>query len=929
MKETNRTDSQKKLLLVDAYALIFRAYYAFIRNPRYSSKGLNTSAIFGFTNTLDELIKTMNPTHIAVVFDPPPPTFRHKMFKEYKANREATPEDIKKSVPYIKDLISAFNIPIIEVEGYEADDVIGTLAKKAERKGFVTYMVTPDKDFAQLVSDKIFMYKPGRGGNDPEILGEHEIKEHFHVEHPGQVIDILALWGDSADNIPGAPGVGEKRARELIGDYGSIEEIFNHTEELKGKQKENIEQNIDQIRFAKELVTIVLDVPVELNEREMKTSEPDTEKLTALFNELEFKTIAKRILERGGRTATGEKTIQTTLFGDNTHKVQKDNLRNINSTEHSYYIVDSEEKISGLAKNLSNLQEFCFDTETTGLNVYESELVGISFCFKTHEAHYLPLPEKREETQSILNEFKEIFEDVGIRKIGQNIKYDIQILRSYGIQVQGELFDTMLAHYILQPDMRHNLNYLAEVYLDYKPVSIEELIGEKGKGQLSMRMVPNQKVADYAAEDADITWQIKKKLEEKVKESNLENLSEKIEMPLVYVLADMERSGVRINVENLRKYGDVLREDILKLDQEIIRMAGVDFNIASPKQLGHVLFEKMKIVETAKKTKTRQYSTSEEVLMQLADKHEIIPRILEYRSLKKLLTTYVDVLPRLISVRTGKIHTSFNQAITSTGRLSSNNPNLQNIPIREEKGREIRKAFVPSDENYVLLSADYSQIELRLMAHMSEDPKMLGAFLANEDIHAATAAKINGIPVDKVTKEMRNKAKTANFGIIYGISAFGLSQRLYISRKEAKELIDGYFNTYPNVRAYMNKSIQFARDKGYAETIMGRRRYLRDIHSRNAIIRGMAERNAINAPIQGSAADIIKMAMICIHKAIKEKNYKSRMIIQVHDELVFDVYKPELQDITEMIEDAMQNAVKLKIPLLVDLDTGNNWLEAH
>jgi len=579
--------------------------------------------------------------------------------------------------------------------------------------------------------------------------------------------------------------------------------------------------------------------------------------------------------------------------------------------------------------SLSDLHEFCFDTETTGLNVYESELIGISFCFKTHEAYYLPLPEKRDETQSILNEFKSIFEDTGIRKIGQNIKYDIQILRSYGIQVQGELLDTMLAHYILQPDMRHNLNYLAEAYLDYKPVSIEELIGEKGKGQLSMRMVPSQKVADYAAEDADITWQIKKKLEEKVKESNLENLSKKIEMPLVYVLADMERSGVRINVEELRKYGNLLREDILKLNQEIITMAGVDFNIASPKQLGQVLFEKMKIVETAKKTKTRQYSTSEEVLKQLTDKHEIIPRILEYRSLKKLLTTYVDVLPRLISVRTGKIHTSFNQAITSTGRLSSNNPNLQNIPIREEKGREIRKAFVPSDENHVLLSADYSQIELRLMAHMSEDPNMLRAFLVNEDIHAATAAKINGIPVDKVTKEMRNKAKTANFGIIYGISAFGLSQRLYISRKEAKELIDGYFNTYPNVRAYMNKSIQFARDKGYAETIMGRRRYLRDIHSRNAIIRGMAERNAINAPIQGSAADIIKIAMVCIHKAIKEKNYKSRMIIQVHDELVFDVYKPELQAITEMVKDAMQNAVKLKIPLLVDLDTGNNWLEAH
>ncbi|MBA7519956.1 DNA polymerase I [subsurface metagenome] len=929
MKETNRTGSQKKLLLLDAYALIYRAYYAFIRNPRYSSKGLNTSAIFGFTNTLDELIKTMNPTHIAVVFDLPTPTFRHKMFKEYKANREATPEDIKKSVPYIKDLIRAFNIPIVEVEGYEADDVIGTLAKKAERKGFVTYMITPDKDFAQLVSDKIFIYKPGRGGNDPEILGEHEIKERFHVEHPGQVIDILALWGDSSDNIPGAPGIGEKRARELIGDYGSIEELFNHTEELKGKQKENIEQNIDQIRLYKELVTIVLDVPVELNEREMKISEPDRGKLIDLFNELEFKTIVKRILERGGRTATGEKTVQTTLFGDNTHTVQKDKLMDINSTEHSYYIVDSEEKISGLAKSLSNLQEFCFDTETTGLNVYESELVGISFSFKTHEAYYLPLPEKREETQSILNEFKSIFEDTGIRKIGQNIKYDIQILRSYGIQVQGELFDTMLAHYILQPDMRHNLNYLAEAYLDYKPVSIEELIGEKGKGQLSMRMVPNQKVADYAAEDADITWQLKKKLEEKVKENNLENLSEKIEMPLVYVLADMERSGVRINVENLRKYGDVLREDILKLDQEIIRMAGVDFNIASPKQLGHVLFEKMKIVETAKKTKTRQYSTSEGVLMQLADKHEIIPGILEYRSLKKLLTTYVDVLPRLINIKTGKIHTSFNQAITSTGRLSSNNPNLQNIPIREEKGREIRKAFVPTNENYVLLSADYSQIELRLMAHMSEDPNMLGAFLANEDIHAATAAKINGIPVDKVTKEMRYKAKTANFGIIYGISAFGLSQRLYISRKEAKELIDGYFNTYPNVKAYMNKSIQFARDTGYAETIMGRQRYLRDINSRNAIIRGMAERNAINAPIQGSAADIIKMAMVCIHKAIKEKNYKSRMIIQVHDELVFDVYKPELQAITEMVKDAMQNAVNLKIPLLVDLDTGNNWLEAH
>jgi DNA polymerase-1 len=922
-------NNRKKLLLLDAYSLIYRAYFAFIRNPRYSSKGLNTSAIFGFTNTLDDLLQKEKPSHIAVVFDPPKPTFRHKLFKEYKAKREAMPEDIKKSIPYIKDLIRAFNIPIIEIEGYEADDVIGTLAKKAEEKGFITYMVTPDKDYAQLVSESIFMYKPGKRGDEAEVWGEHEVKECFHVEHPDQVIDVLALWGDSADNIPGAPGIGEKTAKKLISDYKSIEDIFNNVEELKGKQKENIERNKDQIRLSKELVTLILDVPVELNENELKTREPDEDKLTDLFNELEFKSIAKRILERDKLVTTEDKASQATLFKEDDRQTNTRKLSNIQSTSHNYYIIDNKEKISDLIRQLQNQKEFCFDTETTGLNVHESEIVGISFSFKDHEAYYLPITEKREEAQAVLCKFREIFENRAIRKIGQNIKYDIQILQSYEIQVRGELFDTMLAHYILQPDMRHNLNYLSEVYLKYSPVSIEELIGNKGKGQLSMRRVSLEKVAEYAAEDADITWQLKGKLEKDLKSNGLHELFEKIEMPLVCVLADMERSGVRLNIEDLKKYGDILRNEILELDKEIIQLAGIEFNIASPKQLGEVLFEKMKIVDNVKRTKTRQYSTSEEVLKHLAEKHIIIPKILEYRSLKKLLTTYVDVLPQLINKKTGKIHTSFNQAITSTGRLSSNNPNLQNIPIREERGREIRKAFVPTSNDYILLSADYSQIELRLMAHMSKDPNMIEAFNANEDIHVTTAAKINRINASQVTKEMRSKAKTANFGIIYGISAFGLSQRLSIPRKESREFIEEYFNTYPKVKAYMDKSIKLARDKGYVVTIMGRRRYLKDINSKNAVVRGMAERNAINAPIQGSAADIIKMAMIRIHKIIQENNYKSRMILQVHDELVFDVYKPELEPISEMVAETMQNAIRLIIPLLVDIGTGDNWLEAH
>ncbi len=953
----------KNLFLLDAYALIYRSYYAFIRNPRYNSKGLNTSAIFGFVNTLDELLRKENPTHIAVVFDLPFPTFRHNLYKEYKANREEMPEDIKKSIPYIKDLIKAFNIPVIEVKGYEADDVIGTLAKKAENKGYKIFMMSSDKDFCQLISDNIFLYKPKRLDKDVEILGPDEVRKNFKIDFPIQVIDILALWGDKSDNIPGVPGIGEKTAKKLVSEFGSIEGIFNNINKLKDTHKENILNLKKQIELAKTLATIVLDVPVELEEEQFAIKEPDKEALKSIFEELEFRSLIKRILygEPGeieqsslfdkqvvevdtqvtlsfdsatipARHSVPRPSVRDRLAGGTDDRVEipvSANLNNINTVEHNYFLIDTIEKRKELIDKLNQQQEFCFDTETTGLDVNISEIVGLSFSFKDYEAFYVPIPVNQSEAYDIVREFKEVFENNEIKKIGQNIKYDISMLKWYGVDVNGELFDTMLAHYLIQPELAHNLNYLSEQYLNYTPVSIESLIGKKGKNQLSMRFVAIAQITEYACEDADITWQLKQILEKELKEKNVAELFEKIEMPLVNVLVSMEKSGVKLNVQELNSYSNILKKEIIDLEKDIIGLAGVEFNISSPKQLGEVLFAQMKIVENPKKTKTKQYSTSEDVLAKLADKHKIIPKILEFRSLNKLLTTYVDALPKLINNKTGKIHTSFNQAITATGRLSSNKPNVQNIPVREEKGREIRKAFIPSDNEHVFLSADYSQIELRLMAYMSNDENMIRAFNNNEDIHSATAAKIYGINLSEVTQEMRRNAKTANFGIIYGISAFGLSQQLNIPRKEAKQLIDSYFESYPGIKKYMDENIQFARDNGYVETIKGRRRYLKDINSQNAIVRGIAERNAINAPIQGSAADIIKIAMINIYEKLKQGNYKTKMILQVHDELNFDVYKPELEDIRQIVQNEMQNAVKLNIPLTVDIGVGENWLEAH
>jgi DNA polymerase-1 len=913
---------EKRLFLLDAFALIYRAYFAFIRNPRINSKGLNTSAIFGFTNSLDEIIKNEEPSHIAVVFDPPGPNFRHQMYPEYKANREA-----------IKEIIDGFKIPVIEVSGYEADDVIGTLAKKAEQKGFDVFMVTPDKDFTQLISENVFMLKPAKGGNRPEIWKIDEVKKNFHVEQPSQVIDILALWGDAADNIPGAPGIGEKNSKKLISEFGNIENLFNNINLLKGKQKENIENNIEIIRLYKELVTINQNIDISFNENELIIQEPNIEKLNKIFNELEFRTISERILGRYTNGKEIHEPVQRSLFSQNSinqaSEIQTYGLNIISTIDHDYVIADTQALRKELTNELIKQKSFCFDTETTGLDVLHDKLVGLSFSFEKHKAFYVPVPVDFIETKSILKEFSEVFQNKDILKIGQNLKYDIHILKNYETEINGDLFDTMIAHYLIEPDQRHNLNYLSEVYLKYKPVQIEELIGKKGKDQMNMRSVPLEKIAEYASEDADITYQLRDVLNTELDKKNLKILAEKIEMPLIPVLISMERAGVKLDVKTLKQYLKILIEDITKLEKEIYKLAGNEFNISSPKQLGDILFEKLKISEGARKTKTKQYSTSEDVLIKLRDKHRIIPMVLEYRSLKKLVTTYVETLPKLINNKTGKIHTSFNQAIVATGRLSSVNPNLQNIPIREERGREIRKAFIPTNQDYVLLSADYSQIELRLMAHMSGDEAMIKAFQQDEDIHIATASKIYNVPVEDVTREMRGRAKTANFGIIYGISSFGLSQRLNISRTDARELIDEYFKTYPGVKKYMDKSIGIAREKGYVETLMGRRRILKDIHSRNSVVRGMAERNAINAPIQGSAADIIKLAMVHIHQKIKAGKFKTKMILQVHDELVFDIFKPELEEIQEIVINEMENVISLKVPLKVDYGVGNNWLEAH
>ncbi len=928
-------ESEKKLFLLDASALIYRSYYAFIRNPRYNSKGLNTSAILGFLNTLEDVLNKPNPSHIAVVFDPPGPTFRNEMYAEYKAHREKTPEDIVASLPYIKKMLEAFNIPIIEEEGYEADDVIGTLAGKASGKGFKIYMMTPDKDFCQLVSEDVFIYKPKRGGNDAEVWGVKEVKDQFMVDSPGQVVDVLALMGDTSDNVPGVPGIGEVTAKKIISRYKSVENVIENIESFKGKQKENLQNSKEKITLSKKLVTINRNVPLEFDEKNLKRSKPDIDLLRELFQELEFRTAAERVFrnitEREKDSASND-AVQGSLFGnDNTVQQEKNDegFATISTTPHKYFLAGTGEKIASLADKLSGQSSFCFDVETTSINPHRAELVGMAFSFSNYEAWYVPFPDDRSEAEKLLSLFKPVLEDESILKAGQNIKYDIIVLKYYNVHLKGEVFDTMLAHYLLQPEQRHNMDYLAEVYLKYRPVRIEELIGEKGKNQRSMRSVDLEKVSEYAGEDADITWQLKGKLEEELKKNDLFKLAIDIEMPLAPVLACMEYNGVKLDEGSIRNISGGLRDDLTKIEKEIFGMAGTEFNISSPKQLGEVLFDKMKITDKARRTRTKQYSTSEEVLEKLQDKHEIIPKILEFRGLKKLLSTYIEALPKLINPSTGKIHTSFNQAVTSTGRLSSTNPNLQNIPIREERGRLVRKAFIPESNQNILLSADYSQIELRLMAHMSQDEDMIKAFLNNEDIHSSIASKIYDVKKEDVTREMRARAKTANFGIIYGISAFGLSQRLNIPREEASDLIKGYFTSYPGVKKYMDRCIEKARNKGFVETIMGRKRFLPDILSNNSIVRGMAERNAINTPLQGSAADIIKLAMIRIHALIHEKGMKSKMILQVHDELIFDARKNELEDLKELVEHEMSGAAELRVPLLVDMGTGDNWLEAH
>ena len=928
----------KKLFLLDAYALIFRAYYAFIKNPRITTKGLNTSAIFGFLLALDEVLQKQKPTHIAVVFDTPTPTFRHEMFKEYKAHRDETPEDIKKAVPYIKRLIEAYKIPVIDYPGFEADDVIGTLSRKASEQGFITYMMTPDKDFAQLVSGNVFMFKPSRSGNESILWGVEDIQKEFNVQRPEQVIDILALMGDAADNIPGAPGVGPKTAMKLISEYGSIEELFKNTDKLKGKLKEIIENNREQIELSKKLATIEQNVPVELNETALQLEVPDPAKLKVLFDELEFRTVAARILSGIDKSEKPRETEllfppplnqshQGSLFGEEAISPIGERA-SIESVDHNYIVLENNSDIQEFVKKINTLSEFCFDSETTNINPLDAELVALTFSWEKGSGYLIHIPESQQGTKAILEIVRPVFENPDTLKIGQNMKFDIQVLANYGIEVRGPLFDTMIAHYLLEPDMRHNMNLLSETYLGYSPVHIESLIGEKGNSQKNMRSVPVEKLKEYAVEDADVTLQLKNVFEPRIKTEGLGDLAHDIEMPLISVLAKMERNGVILNLEDLKAITINLREDIISLEKEIYTLAGTEFNISSPKQLGDILFIRLKLDDNARITKTKQFITNEEILQRLTSKHPIVDKVLEYRGLKKLLTTYVEALPLLVDKRTGRIHTSFNQAVASTGRLSSNNPNLQNIPVKDERGREIRKAFIP-EKGHIFFSADYSQIELRLMAHLSKDKSMVADFLSGNDIHAATASKIFGVDIKDVTREMRSRAKTANFGIIYGISSYGLSERLTIGRKEAKELIDGYFNSYPGVKIYMDESIKKARDVGFVTTMFGRKRYLRDIHSRNQVVRGNAERNAINAPIQGSAADIIKIAMVRIYNRMKSENFSSKMILQVHDELIFEVVTSELEKLKELVVYEMSNAVKLDVPLMVDWGTGNNWFEAH
>ena len=936
----------KKLFLLDAFALIYRAHFALSKNPRFTSGGLNTSAIMGFTNTLLEVLKKENPTHMAVVFDTAAPTERHIDFTEYKANRQAMPEDLSAAIPYIVRLIKGFNIPVIFSDGYEADDLIGTLAKKAELEGFTVYCMTPDKDFGQLVSENIFIYKPARMGNGMEIQGVKEILEKWEIDHVKQVIDILGLWGDAVDNIPGIPGIGEKTAKLLIKQYGSIENMISNSHELKGKLRENVENFAEQGLISKKLATIMLNAPVDLDVDALHVDEPNRDLLEPLFAELEFRTLGKRvfgdefsIVDAKPSPSSG----QMDLFGNNDVQIPlssgggaekntsqtPQSFKNISNTDHNYQLADTIEKRTSLVRLLNEHSSFCFDTETTGLDANNCELVGLSFSVAKGAAWYIPLPADQSECRTILSEFKSLLENPLISKIGQNIKYDILVLKWYGINILGELFDTMLAHYLIDPDSRHNMDLLAENYLNYSPVSISTLIGNKGKNQGNMRDADLEKVKEYAAEDADITLQLKTEFEPILKSANAWKLAQEIENPLIYVLADIEHEGVRIDQDALLEFSKKLDIDIRALESTIYEKAGVKFNIASPKQLGEVLFDKLQLDPKAKKTKTGQYQTGEDVLLRLANKSDIVADILDFRQLQKLKSTYVDALPQMINPKTGRVHTSYNQAVAATGRLSSNNPNLQNIPIRTERGREVRKAFIPRDNDHVILSADYSQIELRIIAEISKDQNMMEAFVNGLDIHTATAAKVYGIALEEVSSTQRRNAKAVNFGIIYGQSAFGLSQNLGIPRKEATEIIENYFNTYPKIKNYMNDTMTFARENGYVETIMGRRRYLRDINSANQTVRGFAERNAINAPIQGSAADMIKIAMISIHQDIKDYKLGSKMTMQVHDELVFDVIVNETEIMKKIIIDRMKNAIKMEVPILVEVGEGRNWLEAH
>ncbi len=926
--------TKNKLFLLDAYALIYRSYYAFIKNPRVNSKGLNTSAIFGFVNTLEEVLRKENPSHIAVAFDPPGPTFRHVEFEAYKAQRDSTPEDIKRSVPVIQDIIRAYNIPVLEMAGYEADDVIGTIAKRADKDRFDVFMMTPDKDYGQLTEPHIFIYKPRYGSNDFDLLDDRKVMEKYQLSRPEQMIDLLGLMGDVSDNIPGCPGVGEKTAVRLLQEYGSIENLLENSSQLKGALRTKVEENSDQIRFSKFLATIKTDVPIEVDEDQFTRKEINEEAIKEIFEELEFRTLLLRVLKQEPQKMMPKGPVQGDLFALFGEMVTPDvadlpaNFTDYRSTPHTYRMVQTDKEMEALCVKLCAQQSVCFDTETTGIDPLVSELVGLSFAFREGEAYYVPVSADRDEAQKQVDIFRPFFENEQIEKVGQNIKYDILELRNYGIRVKGKLFDTMIAHYLLNPEIRHRMDYMAETYLHYRTIHIDELIGARGKNQKNMRDIDPAIVTDYAAEDADITLKLKHILEKEIHANHLDQLFYQIESPLVSVLADMEWTGVRLDLEALNDLSTQYSAELLRIEQEITEMAGITFNVNSPKQIGEVLFDRLKIADKAKKTKTGQYKTSEEELEKMRFKHPIIDKILEQRGLKKLLGTYIDAFPLLINERTGKIHTSFNQTVASTGRLSSTNPNLQNIPIRDERGKEMRKVFIP-DAGCIFVSSDYSQIELRIMAHLSGDTNMVEAFSKGQDIHAATAAKIFKIPIEEVTGDMRRKAKTANFGIIYGITPFGLSERLNIPRGEARELIDEYFTTFPGVKRYMDECITNARVKGYVETIYGRKRYLPDINSRNATVRGYAERNAINAPIQGSAADIIKVAMIRIFDRLQQSELQSKMILQVHDELDFNVFPGELERVSKIVTEEMENACKLSVPLKTDLGTGENWLAAH